>query len=135
MKQLRASKWEFVTSNGGGISIGMGAGEGGSITLKEPQARKDVKFYYGALGAGLSWGVKIPKLGKVHVPGVSGSSESFPSYGTLYLTPSFARSELTVADVDLRAFSDSPQPRVRPDVLYLHRSVELFRANSPNTAA
>jgi hypothetical protein len=70
---LRESKWAFDTSNGGNLSAGLIAAEGGSITLKSP-AGQFVKFYYAALGVGLGLGISMPKLGRYQLPGLSGSS-------------------------------------------------------------
>ena len=99
MKQIRRSKWEFNTSNGAGLSMGIVGAEGGSVTLKDPQGKPTV-FYYGAVGAGLSVGVKLPKLGKIKLPGLTGSSEQFTSGGLLYMSPMFSRDELTVDDIN-----------------------------------
>jgi len=99
MKPLRKSKWEFNTSNGAGLSVGVVGAEGGSVTLKDPHG-KPVVFYYGAVGAGLSFGVKLPKLGKIKLPGLAGSTEDFPSGGVLYISPMFTREELTVDDIN-----------------------------------
>jgi hypothetical protein len=95
---FRESKWTFSTSNSGGGSIGFFGGEGGSVTLRDPGGM-DVKFAYGALGATIGKGVQLPKIGKMNTPGITGSSESFPSSGLVLLAPSFRGSELTVQDI------------------------------------
>lgn len=94
----RASKWEFFTSNGGNLSAGIICAEGGSITLLEPNTKKKVVFYYGALGAGPSLGFKLPKLGKI--TGVTGSAEDFPSSGTVRMCNQFKKSELSISDIN-----------------------------------
>lgn len=58
-----------------------------------------MKFYYGALGVGESFGVKLPKIGKMKLPAATGSSESFESRGRIYMTKQYARSELTESDI------------------------------------
>jgi hypothetical protein len=100
MMALRKSNWKFVTSNGGSLSIGLLSGEGGSVTLEEPGTRKQVKFCYGAFGGGLGVGVKLPKLGRVQLPGLVGSSESLTSLGAVYMTPQFPGSELTIENIN-----------------------------------
>jgi hypothetical protein len=97
MSTLRRSNWEFDTSNSGGVSVSIFAAEGGSVTLRAKDGAK-IKLYYAATGAGLSWGVKLPKLGHVNIPGATGSSESFASNGIVYLAPNFRGNDLTRAD-------------------------------------
>jgi hypothetical protein len=96
--QFRESKWTFSTSNSAGASIGFFGGEGGSVTLRDPGG-KDVKFGYGALGGTVGKGVQLPKIGKMNMPGITGSSESFQSLGVVLLAPTFQGSELTVQDI------------------------------------
>jgi hypothetical protein len=98
MSLLRESDWEFDTSNSGGLAISIFAAEGGSVTLKKRKDGTKIKLRYAATGAGLSWGVKLPKLGRAIIPGVTGSSESFKSGGTVYLSPQHSGTDLTVAD-------------------------------------
>jgi len=94
----RVSRWEFVTSNSGGL--GFIGGEGGSVTLKEPGTKREIKFIYGALGACVGVGVKLPKLGRVTLPGVSGSSELFTSGGLVTMSPFFTGSKLRADDIE-----------------------------------
>lgn len=95
----RKSEWSFTTSNGGGVSAGIVGAEGGSVTLNNPTTNQNVRFAYGALGAGLGLGIKLPKLGRVHLPFVSaGSSESFDSRGRVFMAREFVGQELTVRD-------------------------------------
>jgi hypothetical protein len=54
MTLLRASKWEFETSNGGSANAGIFGVEGGSVTLVEPGTKRKVKFAYAAMGAGIA---------------------------------------------------------------------------------
>jgi hypothetical protein len=95
----RPSEWTFTTSNGGGLSAGFFGGEGGSITLAEPKTARPVVFYYAAAGFGFSAGVKLPKIGKVTLPGATGSSESFTSMGRVYMSGRFHKPELTADDI------------------------------------
>ena len=60
------SAWQFVTSSTGGIGVEFVAAEGGKIYLQNPQGQA-VTFYYGAAGAGLAAGLKLPKIGKLEV--------------------------------------------------------------------
>ena len=99
MLGARKSKWEFITSNGGALSLGIAGAEGGSVTLEEPQTKRRVTFYYGALGVGPSFGVKLPKIGKMKMPGVTGSSESFTSAGLVYMTREYSGKELKERDI------------------------------------
>jgi hypothetical protein len=92
------SAWEFKTSNSGGLGVGVVAAEGGSVTLVDPNSGRLVKAYYGSVGAGISLGVKLPKLGRGHLPGMSGSSEELPSHGSVYLSRSFGGKDLVLTD-------------------------------------
>lgn len=95
----RESRWSFATSNGGGVGIGFVGAEAGSITLRSPAAQVQ-KFGYGALGIGATWGLKLPSLGKVHLPGASvGSSEAFAGGGLVYMTSYFRGAELSISDI------------------------------------
>jgi hypothetical protein len=64
----------------------------------DPNSDRNVKFRYGAYGAGAGIGFKLPKLGHLPLPGAVGSSESFASGGYVYLTPQFKGTELAAAD-------------------------------------
>ena len=99
MNSLKDSKWTFETSNGGNLAAGIVAVEGGSITLKDPSG-KQVKFHYGAIGIGLGYGLKLPKLGRFQLPSGAGSSEVMYSAGTVYMAPEFKGEELAVSDIE-----------------------------------
>ena len=104
----KSSGWKFDTSGSGGGSLG-GAGlgvvavSGGKIVLKSP-AGKSEEFYFGGAGAGLSGGVKIPKIGKIEIPTKKGpiggnvGPTSMPSIGSVYLTGGCDGDELTASD-------------------------------------
>jgi hypothetical protein len=103
---LRTSNWQFNTSNGLGVGAAVVGAEAGSITLDAPTTRQPTKFLYAAGGAGLSWGIKLPKVGKVQLKvkgksvGGTASSETLPSYGIVYMVPMFAGSELRPSDIN-----------------------------------
>ena len=97
---LRPSAWTFVTSSGAGLTIGFFSAEGGSLTLAEPGTQGEVKLRYAALGAAAGFGFKLPKVGKLLVPGASGSLESFPSTGTVFMAPQFKGTDLSRQDFD-----------------------------------
>jgi hypothetical protein len=88
-----------VTSNSGGLTLGIIGGEGGSVTLKEPGTNRAIKFIYGALGACVGVGVRLPKLGRVTLPGATGSSELLTSGGLVTMSPFFSGTELRVDDI------------------------------------
>jgi len=98
------SKWTFRTSSTGGLGVEFVAVEGGAIYLKDPAGAPQT-FYYGSAGAGVAWGVKLPKLGKLElrvrgksVGGVIAPS-AFPNHGALYIMDSFKGSELSRSDI------------------------------------
>jgi hypothetical protein len=92
---LRDSKWQFVTSAGGGVSLALSA-TGGKIVLTDPAGR-NVNFYYGGVGGGPSVGVKLPKIGRLKKTG-SGGNTAFPSTGRIYCLPGCRGADLTEAD-------------------------------------
>ena len=46
---VNESKWLYQTASGGGLTVALVAGSGGSIILRSPQG-KDVSYRYGGLG-------------------------------------------------------------------------------------
>jgi hypothetical protein len=62
----KLSAWEYETSASGGIGIGLVAAEGGAIWLYDPKRLRQ-RFRYGGVGAGLSWGIKIPRVPKIQI--------------------------------------------------------------------
>jgi hypothetical protein len=58
-----------------------------------------VAFYYGAMGVGISYGVKLPKVRRLTIPGLVGSAEAFTSFGTLFMADRFPKKELSVDDI------------------------------------
>jgi hypothetical protein len=100
----KTSAWTFNTSSSGGVGIEFFLAEGGSIYLKDPSGA-DVTFRYGAAGAGIAFGFKLPKVGKLDlkIKGVSvgaGVAPSFlPSTGKVCILDSFKGDELTRDDI------------------------------------
>lgn len=98
------SAWTFVTSSSGGVGVEFFAAEGGKIYLSDP-SNQAVDFAYGAVGAGVAFGFKLPKIGKVHIPVRGGSTTvsvapaSFPNTGALYVLGGCPGSELTTSDI------------------------------------
>jgi hypothetical protein len=100
----KKSNWTFETCNGLALSGAVIAGEGGTITLREPVNSSPVKFYLGAVGAGFSAGFKLPKVnlpklkgGKL--AGGTGSMEAMTSHGWVFMAPTFGRPELERRDI------------------------------------
>lgn len=101
----KKSAWNFVTCEGGAVGIGFVAASGGWILLRDP-SKKEVKFYYGGTGGGLSAGLKIPKLGKIEINTPkgpvtgAGSEAAFSSTGELFITTGFKGNELSKKDIE-----------------------------------
>jgi hypothetical protein len=100
---FRPSQWEFVTDGGGGLSLALSAA-GGYVVLKDPSG-DEVTYRYGALGVGVSAGVKLrSKFGTATIPlvktPVTGSLGFFPSGGAVYINEiGFAGEELSRSDI------------------------------------
>jgi len=101
---VKPSAWTFKTSSSGGIGVEFVSAEGGVLYFKDPQGTT-VSFGYGAAGAGLAAGFKLPKIGKLAV-NVSGKSvvgavapAAFPNAGKLYVLDTCPDSDLTVSDI------------------------------------
>lgn len=96
----KRSKWEFNTSSTGSLGAGFFAGEGGKIYLNDPQGVMRT-FTYGTVGVGLSAGLKLPKIGKVDLNGLTGTlaPASFPNTGSIYLSQDFKGDDLTADDI------------------------------------
>ncbi|WDD93605.1 hypothetical protein Bsp3421_003696 [Burkholderia sp. FERM BP-3421] len=104
MSLLRRSHWEYQTGATFGASVEFVTGSGGEILLKNP-AGQFQRFWYGGLGVGVGFGVKLPKvkLPTFAISGKalsgSGSAEALPSAGWIYMTPAFSGTELERADL------------------------------------
>ena len=100
----KVSAWQFVTFGSGGLSVGILAGGGGQMILKDPSGT-DQTFTYGGVGAGLSAGLKIPKLGKIQVPTPKGPATgsagpmAFPSTGMVLANTDLPGGDLTKSDI------------------------------------
>jgi hypothetical protein len=101
----KESAWTFETSATGGVGVEFVAVEGGAIYLRDPK-NKPVTLHFGAAGAGISWGIKLPKIGKVNLPKVRGKTvggvvapAAFPNVGKLYILDTFRGAELTRRDI------------------------------------
>jgi hypothetical protein len=103
----KPSAWEFVTSSSGALGVEFVAAEGGALYFKDPAGRADA-FYYGAAGAGLTYGFKMPKIGKLQLqmPKVRGRSvgalvapAAFLNAGKLYVLGGCKGNELTESDI------------------------------------
>jgi len=64
-----------------------------------------VTFHFGAAGAGISWGLKLPKIGKINLPKIRGKSvggvvapAAFPNIGKICILDTFNGDELTCTD-------------------------------------
>jgi hypothetical protein len=104
MTVKKASAWKFVTFGSGGLSLEFVAAEGGQAILQDPKGVQDA-FTYGGIGAGLSLGLKIPKIGKLRIPTKRGAltggvgPTAFPSTGEVFITSSFSGNELSRSDI------------------------------------
>ncbi len=100
----KPSSWKFVTFGSGGISVGFVAGSGGQVVLEDPSGANHT-FTYGGVGAGLSAGLKIPKLGKIQIPTKKGPATgavgpfSFPSTGSVFVADDLSGGELKKSDI------------------------------------
>lgn len=98
---LTPSGWSYETGATGGLGVAFVAGSGGALYLNPPGGGQET-FYFGALGAGWSFGFKIPKLPKVQLRGKSiagaGSIKQFPSGGLIWRRESLGK-ELTKSDI------------------------------------
>ena len=99
---LARSAWTYETGATGGLGIEFVAISGGALYLNDPAGGQPV-YYFGALGAGLSFGFKIPKLPKVQVRGKSvsaaGSIKQLPSGGTIWKRSHFGNRDLSRTDI------------------------------------
>ncbi|WP_025129516.1 hypothetical protein [Pseudomonas sp. PH1b] len=101
---VNESKWLYQTASGGGLTVALVAGSGGSIILRSPQG-KDISYRYGGLGVGVGFGARLPRFGKVNiqVKGKSvagaGAAEAFPSTGKVFVSDALVSRDLTEDDV------------------------------------
>ena len=101
---VNESKWLYQTASGGGLTVALVAGSGGSIILRSPQG-KDVSYRYGGLGVGAGFGARLPRFGKVNIQvkgksvGGAGAAEAFPSTGKVFVSDALRSSDLTEDDI------------------------------------
>lgn len=101
---VNVSQWKYVTASSGGLTIMFAAGSGGSITLQSPDGKSE-SFRYGGLGAGLGFGARLPRFGKVNIAikgksvGGAGAMEAFPSTGQVFVSDAIANRDLTRDDI------------------------------------
>lgn len=63
---VNESRWQYQTASGGGLTVVMVAGSGGSIILRSPQG-EDVSYRYGGVGVGVGFGARLPRFGKINI--------------------------------------------------------------------
>ncbi len=100
----RRSDWTFKTAGTGGLGLEFAAVNGGVIELFDPSG-KEIDFHFGAVGAGLTYGFKLPFVGKLnvrvkdHSVGASLAPTFFKNGGDVYITDSFKGQELSPSDL------------------------------------
>ncbi|MCI0994453.1 hypothetical protein HNO91_20770 [Pseudomonas corrugata] len=101
---LNESRWVYQTASGGGLTVAVVAGSGGSIILRSPQG-EDVSYRYGGVGVGAGFGARLPRFGKVNIQikgksvGAAGAAEAFPSFGKVFVSDALAGRDLTSDDI------------------------------------
>ncbi|KIH82734.1 hypothetical protein [Pseudomonas batumici] len=101
---VNESRWKYQTASGGGLTVVMVAGSGGSIILRSPQG-EDISYRYGGVGVGAGFGARLPRFGKINIQikgkGVSGAgaAEAFTSFGKVFVSDSLVGRDLTSDDI------------------------------------
>lgn len=101
---VNESRWQYQTASGGGLTVVMVAGSGGSIILRSPQG-EDVSYRYGGVGVGGGFGARLPRFGKINIQikgkGVSaaGAAEALPSTGKVFVSDALVNRDLTSDDI------------------------------------
>ncbi|MGC5703620.1 hypothetical protein J4P02_25830 [Pseudomonas sp. NFXW11] len=101
---VNESRWQYQTASGGGMTVALVAGSGGSIILRSPQGQ-DVSYRYGGLGVGVGFGARLPRFGKVNfqIKGKSvaaaGAAEAFPSTGKVFVSDALVNRDLSSDDI------------------------------------
>lgn len=99
---VEPSHWRYDTGATGGIGIEFVALSGGALYLVDPGGQS-LRLWFGAIGAGLTAGFKIPKLPKARINGKSvggaGSLKAFPSTGRVFKSHALGKRELTPDDL------------------------------------
>ena len=86
----RKSAWTLAGSEGGSVGYGIFSAGSGSFTLRSPTG-EEVEFNYKSVGGGASLGSKFNAA--------DSGADAF-SFGTVYLSDTFAGSELSRTDVE-----------------------------------
>lgn len=101
---VNESRWAYQTASGGGLTVALVAGSGGSIILRSPEG-KDVSYRYGGVGVGAGFGARLPRFGKVNIQikgksvGAAGAAEAFPSFGKVFVSDALVSRDLTEDDI------------------------------------
>ncbi|CDF97449.1 MULTISPECIES: hypothetical protein [unclassified Pseudomonas] len=101
---VNESRWQYQTASGGGLTVVMVAGSGGSIILRSPQG-EDVSYRYGGVGVGAGFGARLPRFGKVNIQikgksvGGAAAAEAFPSTGKVFVSDALVERDLTSDDI------------------------------------
>lgn len=107
MFALRPSQWRYDTGATGGLGVGMLIASCGTIFLRDPGDHEQ-QFHYGGCGIGLGGTWRIPKLPDIRLPKLlsrpreaagTGSTTSFSSDGSVYMTNTFRGEELKRSDL------------------------------------
>ncbi|WET11416.1 MULTISPECIES: hypothetical protein [unclassified Pseudomonas] len=101
---LNASRWQYQTASGGGLTVALVAGSGGSIILRSPQG-ENVSYRYGGVGVGIGFGARLPRFGKINIQvkgksvAAAGAAEAFPSTGMVFVSDALVGRDLTSDDI------------------------------------
>ena len=101
---VNESRWQYQTASGGGLTVVMVAGSGGSIILRSPQG-ENVSYRYGGVGVGVGFGARLPRFGKINIQikgksvAGTGAAEAFPSTGKVFVSDALVSRDLTSDDI------------------------------------
>ncbi|MDR6962025.1 hypothetical protein J2W43_006045 [Pseudomonas brassicacearum] len=101
---VNESRWQYQTASGGGLTVVMVAGSGGSIILRSPEG-EDISYRYGGVGVGVGFGARLPRFGKINIQikgksvGGAGAAEAFPSTGKVFVSDALVSRDLTSDDI------------------------------------
>ncbi|WLG96711.1 hypothetical protein [Pseudomonas sp. FP198] len=101
---VNKSRWTYQTASGGGLTVVMVAGSGGSIILRSPEG-EDISYRYGGVGVGAGVGARLPRFGKINIQikgksvSGAGAAESFFSIGRVFVSDALADRDLTSDDI------------------------------------
>ncbi|WP_103308937.1 MULTISPECIES: hypothetical protein [unclassified Pseudomonas] len=101
---VNESRWQYQTASGGGLTVVMVAGSGGSIILRSPEG-EDISYRYGGVGVGAGFGARLPRFGKINIQikgkgvAAAGAAEAFPSTGKVFVSDALVARDLTSDDI------------------------------------